>query len=293
MTQIPSHPEGEAQRAPAGPAQTIPMPSPTVWPLVLAFGLTLVAAGLVTTLAVSVLGLLLGVWGAVGWFREVLPAESHASVAVRAEVIEIATSRREVERIAVVPELTHPRIPIEIYPIRAGILGGLVGGLAMAAVAMAYGWIYHGSIWYPVNLLGAVVYSHAAQLSPSVLLRFSLILFGVALLIHLAVSLLVGLLYGTMLPMLPRRPILLGGLIAPLFWSGLVHGVLGIVNPLLDQRINWLWFVASQIAFGYVAGLVVVRHARVRVRQVSPLAVRAGIEATGLPGRRQDGEEKR
>lgn len=286
-----SNPESEAQRTPGGRGETIAMPSPTVWPLVLAFGLTLVAAGLVTTLAVSVFGLLLSVWGAVGWFREVLPAESHESVAVSEAPIEITTTRREVERIASVPELTHPKLPVEIYPVRAGILGGLVGGAAMAAVAMFYGEIHFGSIWYPVNLLGAVVYAHALQLSNTVLLRFNLILFLVALAIHLAVCLLVGLLYGTTLPILPRRPILLGGLIAPVLWSGLVHGVLRVVNPLLDQRINWLWFVVSQIAFGTVAGLVVVRHERVRLLQSQPAAVRAGIEASAPPGQERDEDE--
>ena len=72
---------------------------------------------------------------------------------------------------------------------------------------------------------------------------FHLRVFLIAIPIHLITSLLVGLLYGAMLPMLPRRPILLGGFIAPLLWSGLIHSILGIVNPVLNQRIDWLWFV--------------------------------------------------
>jgi len=75
---------------------------------------------------------------------------------------------------------------------------------------------------------------------------------------------------------------LLGGFIAPIVWSGLLYTSLGIINPLLDQRIDWKWFVASQIAFGIVAGLVVVRQERVRTRQFMPLAVLAGIEAPGI-----------
>ena len=67
--------------------------------------------------------------------------------------------------------------------------------------------------------------------------------------------LLVGLLYGAMLPMLPTRPIILGGIIGPLLWTGLLYHVLGFVNPLLDEKINWVWFAASQVAFGVVAGL--------------------------------------
>jgi flagellar biosynthesis protein FliR len=85
-----------------------------------------------------------------------------------------------------------------------------------------------------------------------------------------------------MLPMLPRRPILLGGFIAPIFWSGLLYGVLNIVNPLLYRRIDWFWFVLSQIAFGLVAGLVVSRQQRIRTWQGVPLAVRIGVEAPGI-----------
>jgi hypothetical protein len=65
-------------------------------------------------------------------------------------------------------------------------------------------------------------------------------------------------------------------------WSSLLYATLGIINPLLDQRIDWKWFVASQMGFGIVAGLVVVKQARVRTRQFLPFAVRAGIEALGM-----------
>ena len=69
-----------------------------------------------------------------------------------------------------------------------------------------------------------------------------------------------------MLPMFPRRPILLGGLIAPLLWSGLLYSMLDLINPALNERIDWPWFVASQIAFGIVAGLVVARGRRPSAR---------------------------
>jgi hypothetical protein len=273
-------------------AETIPtteLPAPTAWPLILAFGLTLLFAGLVITMAVTVLGAVLSLAGAVGWFREVLPHEHCEELPVREEAIQVTTSRREVAQIEIAPELKRLRFPIEIYPVAAGIRGGLVGSVSMAVVAMLYGLVSHGSIWYPVNLLGAVVYAQPQEPSIAVLCRFSLLLLLVALAIHLATSLLVGLLYGTMLPMLPRHPILLGGVIAPALWSGLVYAVLGIVHPLLNQRINWLWFVVSQIAFGCVAGLVVVRHTPVRVRQFLPFAIRAGVEGSGLrPGKPED-----
>ena len=100
----------------------------------------------------------------------------------------------------------------------------------------------------------------------------------IAIPIHLITSLLVGLLYGAMLPMLPRRPVLLGGFIAPIMWTGLIHSILGIVKSVLNQRIDWLWFVFSQVGFGIVAGLVVSRQQRIRTPQHVPLALRVGME---------------
>ena len=270
-------------------SRQIALPEPTPWPLVLAFGVTLLVAGLVTSAAVSVLGAVLLLFGAVGWFRDVLPHERHETVAVREEAVTITTARRDVGRIEVAPELRRLRFPIEVFPVRAGLRGGAFGSVAMAGVAMLYGLISHGSIWYPVNLLGGVVYTNAPQMSAAELSQFNLVFLLVALALHLSTSLLIGLLYGTMLPMFPRHPIVLGGAIAPVLWSGLVHSVLGLVNPLMDARINWWWFTASQLAFGLVAGFVVNRHSPVRVRQFR-LAVRAGIEATGIPERDEDEE---
>ena len=50
--------------------QQVQLPAPTAWPMVLALGLSLVVAGMVTNVAISLLGLVMAVSGAVGWFRE-------------------------------------------------------------------------------------------------------------------------------------------------------------------------------------------------------------------------------
>jgi len=260
----------------------IPLPAPTAWPVVLAFGMALLFAGFLTSVAVSTLGAILTIAGCVGWFREVLPHEQHETVPVVTEAVPVVTERREVVRIEIVPEMHRARLPIEIYPVAAGIKGGLAGSAAMAVLAVLYGVLGHGSIWYPINLLAAVVFAQPMQLSMEMLTSFHLELLLVATALHLVTSVLVGLLYGVMLPMFPRRPILLGGFLAPIMWSGLLYTSLGIINPLLNQRIDWTWFVASQIGFGIVAGLVVVRQERVRTRQYMPFAVLAGIEAPGI-----------
>jgi hypothetical protein len=263
-------------------ANTVRMPAPTPWPIALAFGITLVFAGMVTTGAVSVLGAIVAIAGAVGWFREVLPFEAHETAAVTPEVGAVTTTRREVVRMAIANELRRAYLPLEIYPISAGVKGGLAGSAAMALVAMLYGLIAQHSIWYPINLLAAGFLPGAMTDTTAKIAAFHPGVFLIAAAIHLITSLLVGLLYGAMLPMLPRRPILLGGLIAPLFWTGLIHSILGIVNPVLNQRIHWLWFVASQLAFGVIAGVVVSRQERIRTWQRLPLAFRSGMEASGM-----------
>ena len=267
---------------------TIEVPAPTPWPIVLAFGIALLFAGLVTSEAVSVLGAFVAIAAAVGWFRDVLPQEAQESVEVIAQAPRIATMRREVARIEFAHELRRAWLPLEIYPISAGIKGGLAGSVAMAVLAMLYGVLSHTSIWYPINLLAAGFFLATATDTTAEIAAFHLHAFLIAIPIHLITSLLVGLLYGATLPMLPRRPVLLGGFIAPLLWSGLIHGILGIVNPVLNQRIDWLWFVATQVGFGIVAGLVVSRQERMHTRQQLPLAFRVGLEASGLTNRGED-----
>jgi hypothetical protein len=258
------------------------MPAPTPWPIALALGMALLFAGMVTSGAVSALGAIVAIAGAVGWFRDVLPYEAHETVAVMPEVAAVATTSRGVVRMVIANELQRAYLPLEIYPISAGVKGGLAGSVAMAVVAMLYGLISQRSIWYPINLLAAGFLPAAMTDTTAKIAAFNLSVFLISTAIHLITSLLVGLLYGAMLPMLPRRPILLGGFIAPLFWTGLIHSILGIVNPVLNQRIHWPWFVASQVAFGIVAGIVVSRQERIRTWQRLPLAVRWGVEASGM-----------
>src|SRR6267154_5252065 len=258
---------------------TLELPAPTAWPLVLAFGFTLVFAGLVTSESVSVLGGVLIIVGAVGWFRNVLPHEAHESVSVTKEEPAIATTRRDVARLEIANQPRRAWLPLEIYPVSAGIKGGLAGSVVMALLAMIYGIASEHGVWYPINLLAAGFFP--ARNTTGQIAVFHWDSFVIAVAVHLVTSLIVGLLYGSMLPVFPRRPILLGGLVAPLLWSGLLHSILGIVDPLLNQRIDWFWFVLSQVGFGIVAGIVVSRQERVRTWQHLPLAVRAGMEAPG------------
>jgi hypothetical protein len=269
------------------------LPAPTAWPIVLAFGVMLMFAGLVTSGALSVVGAFLSVAAGVGWFLQVLPQEKEEIV----EAVDLpflpSTTRREVERLAVAPELPRALLPLETYPVSAGVKGGLAGSMAMAVIACLFGLINQRSIWYPINLLAAAAYAPSLRLGDRSLHTFHLDTFLLAVLIHLITSLLVGLLYGAMLPMFPRRPIILGGLVAPILWTGLLRSVLGLIDPLLNQLIDWKWFVASQFAFGIVAGLVVVQQSRVRVGQFVPFLMRAGFEGPGISDHKRGGDEPR
>jgi hypothetical protein len=262
--------------------ESIRMPAPTAWPIVLAFGVSLIAAGLVTSASVTALGLLLAAVAAVGWFRDVLPEESCEAVRVDTTASPPIVAGRRVAHVDVAMPFHRARLPIEIYPVSAGLKGGLAGAVVMAALATAYGIASGTGIWYPINLLAAGFFPNAVQLSTSELAAFHGGALLIATSIHVLASTLVGLLYGAMLPMLPRRPIVLGGLLAPLVWSGLLYGILGVVNPVMNQRLDWAWFVVSQVGFGIAAGLVVARQHRVLTWQHLPLALRAGIEAPGL-----------
>jgi hypothetical protein len=288
-THLSAEHSGERSQLPVA----IELPAPTAWPLVLAFGFTLLFGGLLTNASLSVLGVVLALAGCAGWFRQVLPREQEVAVAVLPEELQIATERTVVERVPVAPELVRAWLPIETYPISAGVKGGWAGSVAMAVLACTYGLLKTGSIWYPINLLAATVYGQSLKLDPSQLNSFHFDSFAMAVLLHGIGSTLVGLLYGAMLPMFPRRPIILGGLIAPVLWSGLLYSILDLLNPLLASHIDWFWFMASQVAFGVVAGLVVVRQERISTRENIPFAVRAGVDAPGIMAERRGKDEPR
>jgi hypothetical protein len=84
---------------------------------------------------------------------------------------------------------------------------------------------------------------------------------AVAIAVHAAMSVGFGLVYGLLLPGLRPipGPLAWGGLLLPLLWTATSHSLMGVVNPLLQERVNWPWFVASQFVFGVVAAVVVLR----------------------------------
>jgi hypothetical protein len=266
----------------------IEVPAPTAWPMIFALGLTLAFAGLVTNVAVSVVGFVLAIAGAVGWFREVLPNEDREFVRIEAAPEPIIPAQIGVDYLHVGEQGNRAILPLEIYPYSSGIKGGIAGGIAMAVLAVLQGLALHGSPWYTVNILAATAMPSLADADTATLCSFIPTAFAVALFIHACASVLVGLLYGIMLPMFPRYPAFWAAIVAPLLWTGLLWSSLSVINPLLDARIEWRWFVLCQIAFGAVAGFVVNLTERVHTLQHLPFAIRAGIEMPGFVEERKD-----
>jgi hypothetical protein len=266
----------------------IEVPASTAWPMIFAIGLTLSFAGLVTAMTVSMVGFVLTIAGAVGWFREVLPVEHRETVRVTPTAVVIVPAKIGVDYLQVGELGNRAVLPLEIYPYSAGIKGGIAGGVAMAVLAAVQGIIFHGSPWYTINILAATAMANLSNADTATLSSFIPQAFIVALIIHASASILVGLLYGVMLPMFPRYPALWAAIVAPLLWTGLLWSSLRVINPLLDARIEWRWFILCQIAFGAVAGFVVNQTERVHTLQHLPFAVRTGIEAAGLGEERKD-----
>ena len=261
--------------------EVVHLPAPTAFPIVLALGLTFAFAGLVTNVGISILGAVMIVTGCVGWFRQVWPHAHHIAVPVKVQKFKYATVRKKVAHIEI-DESHRARLPVHTPSVMAGVKGGIAGGVAMIVPATLYSLIAFHSLWYSVNLLGGAGVAGWTNPTLAEITHFRLSAVITAIIIHAAGSLLVGLLYGAMLPILPRHPILLGGIIAPVLWTGVLHSALPLINPYLADRIDWWWFVVSQVTFGLVAGWVVSKQIDIRTEQFMPFSVRLGLETPGM-----------
>jgi hypothetical protein len=226
----------------------------------------------------------------VGWFFDIFPHERHISIPIEVGIVEISSTRTTREKLPI-EEIHRKLLPIETFSVMAGVKGGIVGGIAMIVPAALFGLIRYHSIWYAANLLAAGGFISWARASNEFLAAFHLQGLLAAIGIHALTSVLIGLLYGAMLPMFPQKPILTAGFIAPFLWTGLLYSALNIISPLLAERIDWLWFIVSQIAFGLVCGFVVNLQVKVRTPQFRalPFSIRAGLH-TDLPTTKDDSQ---
>lgn len=275
-------------------SNSILVPAPTAWPFIAAFGITLTFTGLVTHPAVSMVGVMVLLRAAAGWWFDVLPEQKEEAALVRISERSWAEpkSPSAVDHLAAGVGSHRVRVPVQVHPYLTGLYGGLAGAVAMAVVAMFFGLIVQRSIWYPINLLAAGILPSLAAAPIDQLRNFSEAGLIAGSLIHGTLSLFVGLLYAVSLPMFPRGASWRSGLVTPVLWSGLVASTLSVINPTLNERIDWFWFVGSQIAFGLAAAWVIARTAKIETMQSWPLAERAGIEAARSDADQGGSQEK-
>ena len=254
---------------------SVEMPRPTAWPIVIALAVTLLALGAATSLAFCIIGAALLIISLFGWISQLLPGRGHeheplAEPAERAKPV--APRHGTVEPLK--PGVIGYRfqLPEKVHPISAGIKGGIVGGILMPIPAIVWGiWSGH-TIWFPVNLLSGMVIPGLSDLPPEKLVpqleAFHPWLFVGAAVMHVVMSVGFGLVGGVLLPTLPRipgGPLLFGGLILPLLWSGANHSMMGLVNPILNHYIQWPWYVASQLVYGIAASIVIMRSEEIPI----------------------------
>src|SRR5262249_37067978 len=130
------------------------------------------------------------------------------------------------------------RLPQDVHPVSAGVKGGIAGGVAMLLPALLWGVLSGHGFWYPVNLLAGMVLPGVGRMTVADLEQVNGQLVLVAVVIHVAMSVVIGLIYGVLLPTLPSVPraIAWGGLLMPILWTGASYMWMRTVNPALPDK---------------------------------------------------------
>src|SRR5262249_44478893 len=156
-----------------------------------------------------VVGLIVLASGLGLWVAELLPGRGHCAeplVEPARRPAPVTARPGTVEQLRTGLPGDRLRLPEDVHPTSAGVKGGLVGGLVMPVPALLYGLLSGHGIWYPVNLLAGLVLPGAGDMTEADLEQFSPTLLVVALVIHVTVSVVFGLIYGVLLPTLPDIP---------------------------------------------------------------------------------------
>jgi hypothetical protein len=239
----------------------VEMPRPTAAPLVLAAGIGLLALGVATSLAFVPAGAIVFVFALARWINQLVSPTGHFKenfVTPELRPQPIVPAAGEVEKLARGVPGYRLRLPVKVHPISAGVKGAIVGGFIMPLPALAYGHFSGHGIWWPGNLLAGLVLPSVGRMSVLDLEQFHPAQLVASIIIHAVVCLIIGLIFGVLMPTLPSvpKPIAWGALLMPLLWTAVSFFALGRLNPDLRGTIEWPWFVLSQFIFGIVAAIV-------------------------------------
>jgi len=194
--------------------------------------------------------------------------------------------------------ITMPAVVLgakRLHPVLAGGVGGVVGGAAMALPAVSWAAASGHGFWYPINLLAGMVLPGLGTLEGAELGSFHANWFLAACAVHAVLSMSFGVLFALVGPRLPPMPapVAWGGLVLPLLWTGVTYGLMGVVNPVLQERVDWAWFIVSQFVFGVAAAVVVHRSELVHIPPAGRGPDRVADFVTGHEERQGDRETRR
>jgi uncharacterized membrane protein YagU involved in acid resistance len=153
----------------------------------------------------------------------------------------------------------------ELYPYQAGVVGGILGGTAMAMVGIIAGLVIGRGPWYPINLLAAIAVRNFQTMTPEQLSQFSLSGLFVGTVLHLTISIVIGFIFAVVLSYLPGHP---------LIWSLIGGGVLWIfadvvlllpLNPIMASLVDVPSFLIAHVAYTIVLGLWVSRYEKIPI----------------------------
>ncbi|HEV3259908.1 MAG TPA: hypothetical protein VG013_23775 [Gemmataceae bacterium] len=250
--------------------------------------MAILAAGVALGTGFLVVGALVLVVGLTIWVAQLLPGRGH----VHESLAEPAHRPAPVTGAAGGVQRMQPgmpgyrlRLPQTVHPISAGIWGGLVGCLVMPIPAVLWSVLSGHGFWYPINLLAGMVLPGVGNMDVAELKQVHATLLVVAVVIHVTLSVVLGLIYGVLLPMLPSvpRPIEWGGLLMPIVWTGASYLAMNVVNPALTGKVSWPWFILSQFIFGITMPAVVLGAKRLHAVLAGAVGGLLGGAAMALP----------
>lgn len=155
-----------------------------------------------------------------------------------------------------------------VYSWRDGVVGGLLGGLVMALVATLTGLVLGIGIWMPLNLVGATVVRSLQTAPPDVLAQFMPVPLIAGLVLHLLLSIGLGLAFVALLPTLPGNKIVWSLVIGAILWAIALFAVLPIVNPLMSEQVNALSFLIAHVLYSLTLGYVIDRSEPILIPSV-------------------------
>lgn len=138
--------------------------------------------------------------------------------------------------------------------VRAGVAGGVVAGLVMAVWLTVILWLAGSGFFTLLNLI-ANTFWRTAPLGP----MFSLPAVFIALVVHLLVSILFGVLIAVSASRLPRSRslvIAVGAVFGPLIWVVMQYGIWRAIDPAAARVIPWWIFGSAHLLFGLIVATI-------------------------------------